>query len=151
MPREARIFVKTGLVYLVLTFALGGVLLMLEALGWSAPSVFAAEHAHLGEVGWLVNLVIGIALWMLPLNRERFPATQGRYPTAVVYACFVLLNSGLVLRLIAEPWYQLGGNAPVAAALLALAAISQPAAIALFAFVAWQRVRGPRRPAPGVH
>jgi hypothetical protein len=123
---------------------------MLEALGWSAPSVFATEHAHLGEVGWLVNFVIGIALWMLPLNRERFPATQGRYPSAVVYACFVLLNSGLVW-LIAEPWYQLSGNAPVAAALLALAAISQPAAAALFAFVAWQRVRRPRQPAPGVH
>jgi hypothetical protein len=149
MPREARIFVKAGLVCLVLTFALGGVLLMLEALGRSVPYVVAAEHAHLGEVGWLVNIVIGIALWMRPLNRERFPATQGRYPTAVVYACFVLLNSGLGLRLIAEPWYQLGGNAPVAA-LLALAAISQPAAAALFVFVVWQRVRGPRHPAPGV-
>jgi hypothetical protein len=34
---------------------------------------------------------------------------------------------------------------------LALAAISQPAAIALFVFVAWQRVRGPRHPAPGMH
>jgi hypothetical protein len=37
MPREARIFVKAGLVYLVLTFALGGVLLMLEALGRYRP------------------------------------------------------------------------------------------------------------------
>ena len=151
MPREARIFVKTGLVYLVLTFALGGVLLMLEAFGRSVPYVFSVEHAHLGEVGWLVNIVIGIALWMLPLNRERFPATQGRYPTVVVYTSFVLLNSGLVLRLIAEPWYQLNGNPPAAATLLALAAISQPAAIALFVFVAWQRVRGPCHPAPGVH
>jgi len=151
MPREARVFVKAGLLYLALTFALGGVLLMFEALGRSVPYVFSVEHAHLGEVGWLVNIVIGIALWMLPLNRERFPTTQGRYPTAVVCACFVLLNSGLVLRLIAEPWYQLGGNTPVAAALLALAAIAQPAAIALFVCVAWQRVRGPRHPAPGVH
>src|ERR1035438_2829573 len=123
MPREARIFVKAGLVYLVLTFALGGVLLMLEALGRSVPYVFAIEHAHLGDVGWLVNIVIGIALWMLPLNRERFPATQGRYPSAPVYACFVLLNGGLALRLIAEPWFQLAGRPPLAALALALAAI----------------------------
>ncbi|MGD0475917.1 MAG: hypothetical protein ABSB70_22230 [Candidatus Velthaea sp.] len=150
MPREARIFVKTGLVYLVLTFALGGVLLVLKALGRSVPYVFSVEHAHLGEVGWLVDLVIGIALWMLPLNRERFPVTQGRYPTLAVSTSFVLLNSGLVLRLRAAPWNQLSGNAPVAATLLALAAISQPAAIALFVFVAWQRVRAPRHPAPGV-
>jgi hypothetical protein len=36
---------------------------------------------------------------MLPLDRERFPATQGRYPTGIVYACFTLLSGGLALRL----------------------------------------------------
>lgn len=150
MPREARILVKTGLVYLVLRFALGGVLLMLEALGRSVPYVVSVEHAHPGEVGWLVNLVIGIAPWMLPLNRERFPVMQGRYPTLVVYTSFVHLNSGLVLRLIAEPSYQLSGSAR-AAILLALAASSQPVAIGLFVFVAWQRVCVPLNLAPGVN
>lgn len=139
-----------GLIYLALTFVLGGVLLMLEALGRPAPDAFAVEHAHFGAVGWLVNMVIGIALWMLPLNRERFVATQGRYPTGIVYACFILLNGGLALRLIAEPWYQLDGKPPIAAALLAVAAIAQPLSIALFVMVAWQRVRGPSHPAPGV-
>ena len=135
----------------MLTFVLGGVLLFLEAAGQPAPHIFAIEHAHLGDVGWLVNIVIGIALWMLPLNRERFPATQGRYPSALVYACFVLLNGGLALRLIAEPWFQLAGRPPLAALALALAAIAQPVAIALFVLIAWQRVRAPSRPAPGVH
>ncbi len=59
MPHEARIFVKTGLIYLTLTFALGGVLLILEALGRPAPEAFALQHAHFGAVGWLVNIVIG--------------------------------------------------------------------------------------------
>ena len=150
MPRESRLFVKTGLIYLALTFALGAVLLMLEALGRPAPYAFAIEHAHFGAEGWLVNTVIGIALWMLPLNRERFPATQGRYPTGLAYACFILLNGGLALRLVAEPWYQLDGKPPVAATLLAIAAIAQPLSIALFVAIAWQRVRGPSHPAPGV-
>ena len=151
MPHQTRLFVKTGLVYLALSFALGAVLLLLEAAGQPVPFVFAIEHGHLGEVGWLVNIVIGIALWMLPLNRERFPETQGRYPSALVYACFILLNGGLALRLIAEPWFQLGGRPPVAAIALVIAALAQPAAIALFVFIAWQRVRPPSRPAPGVH
>jgi len=149
MPHESRLFVKAGLVYLALTFVLGGVLLIAEGLGWAVPRAFAVEHAHLGGVGWLVNLVIGIALWMLPLNRERFPATHGRYPSGTVYACFVLLNGGLVVRLLAEPWYQLAAN-PVATVLLVLAGIAQPLAIVLFVLIAWQRIRAPSHPAPGV-
>jgi hypothetical protein len=150
MPHQARLFVKTGLLYFVLTFVLGAALLLLEAFVQPIPGVFAIEHAHLGDVGWLANLVIGIALWMLPLNRERFPETQGRYPSAVVYACFILLNGGLVLRLLAEPWFLLGGRPAPAAAALALSAVAQPLAVMLFVFVAWQRVRPPSRPAPGV-
>jgi hypothetical protein len=151
MPRESRLFVKAGLVYLVLTFVLGGIMLTLEAFGRPAPYALAIVHTHLGAVGWLVNTVLGIALWMLPLNRERFPATQGRYPPSVAYVCFALLNGGLVLRLVAEPWFQLGGKPPVVAGLLVVAAIAQPLAIAIFVSVAWQRVRGPSHPAPGVH
>ena len=150
MPHQSRLFVKAGLLYLVLTFALGGALLLFEAAGRPLPYIIGVEHAHLGEVGWLVNVVIGIALWMLPLNRERFPATNGRYPSTLVYVCFALLNGGLLLRLIAEPWFQLGGRQPLAAFALAIAAIAQPVAIALFVLIAWHRVRAPSRPAAGV-
>ena len=149
MPYESRLFVKAGLIYLALTFVLGGILLIAEALGLPLPTSLAIEHAHLGGVGWLVNLVIGIALWMLPLNRDRFPATQGRYPSSIVFACFLLLNGGLMVRLVAEPWLQFDGS-PVASALLVVAGIAQPLAIALFVAIAWQRIRAPARPAPGV-
>ncbi len=75
MSSESRWFVKVGLLYLVVTFVAGSVLLIGEALGHPAPYIFGVEHAHLGTVGWLVNIVIGIALWLLPLNRQRFPST----------------------------------------------------------------------------
>jgi hypothetical protein len=149
MPHESCLFVKAGLIYLALTFVLGGALLIAEAMRVALPAVLGVEHAHLGMVGWLVNMVIGIALWMLPLNRERFPATQGRYPSRAVYLCFALLNGGLAVRVLAEPWFVRDGNA-VASMLLVLAGLAQPAAIALFVFIAWQRIRAPARPAPGV-
>jgi hypothetical protein len=147
MPTQARWFVKAGLIYLAVTFVAGAWLLMLEALDRPAPYVFAIEHAHLGMVGWLVNIVMGIALWMLPLNRERFPCAQGRYPGSWGVACFALLNGGLIVRIFAEPWFTLGGHAPLAAALLIVSAIAQPLAVAIFVAIAWQRVRGPRVPA----
>ncbi|MBC5800223.1 MAG: hypothetical protein GIX03_07365 [Candidatus Eremiobacteraeota bacterium] len=158
MPAEARWFVKTGLCDLALTYVPGSVLLALEALRYAVPYIFDIEHAHLGMVGWLVpvpqrsvgnrNTVIGIALWMLTLNRARFPDTHGRYPPVMVAACFWLLNGGLALRLVAEPWYQLGAKPTLAAALLLVAALAQPLAIAIFVFIAWQCGRGPANPAP---
>ncbi|HKE37927.1 MAG TPA: hypothetical protein VKB39_10860, partial [Candidatus Baltobacteraceae bacterium] len=80
MPFVARLFVRTGIVYLVLTFLAGAALLVLEAAGRPAPFIIGVEHGHTGFVGWLVNTVIGVALWLLPLNRQAFPETQGRYP-----------------------------------------------------------------------
>ncbi len=142
MPFVPRLFVKTGIVYLVLTFVVGAVLLTLEALGRSVPFIVGVEHAHMGFVGWLVNTVIGVALWLLPINRKAFPQTQGRYPETPARLAFVLLNAGLAVRLIGEPLQQ---NHPTAAvgALVVAAAFAQVASIAIVGWIVWQRVYAP--------
>ena len=142
MPFVPRLFVKAGIVYLMLTFVLGAVLLILEALGHSAPFIIGIEHGHMGFVGWLVNTVIGVALWLLPLNRKAFPQTQGRYPETLARAAFILLNVGLPLRLIVEPLHQSRPTA-LTSALLIVAAIFQVAAILVVGVIAWQRVYAP--------
>lgn len=142
MPFVPRLFVKTGIIYLALTFLLGAVLLSLEAVGDSAPFVIGIEHGHMGFVGWLVNTVIGVALWLLPLNRKAFPQTQGRYPEAAARAAFVLLNVGLVLRLFVEPVFTAHATVLASAALIA-AAVLQFSGIAIVAWIAWHRVFAP--------
>jgi hypothetical protein len=149
MPFESRLFVKTSLAGLALTFLLGAVILTCQSLGSPLPAIVSVEHAHLGFVGWLVNLVIGIALWFLPLNREAFPETQGRYPRRVPETIFALLNGGLAIRLVGEP-LALTGEAPLLRPLVIVSAFAQFAAIVLFGYIAWQRVRRPPNPAPGV-
>ncbi|MGH7727685.1 MAG: hypothetical protein ACREM2_02670 [Vulcanimicrobiaceae bacterium] len=149
MPIQTRLFVKTSLVYLLTTFVLGAVMAFARALGVPVAAVWSVVHAHLGFVGWLVNLVFGIAFWILPLDRQRFPATQGRYPAYAPLLCFALLNGGLLVRVIAEPWLTYGGGA-TAAALFAGSGLLQLGGAVVFARVAWQRVRAPARPAPGV-
>ncbi len=146
MPRESRLFLKTSLVALALAFVWGAAMALCEAAGVPYPPMLPIEHAHLAFVGWLVNLVIGIAWWMLPLNRERFPDTAGRYPRWAPLTVWLLLNVGLAARLISEPALQV----PIARPVLALAGIAQVLAIVVFAACAWFRVRGPARPAPGV-
>jgi len=141
VPYETRLFVKTSLLWLCAAFALGAWMLVEEALGATIPPSWAVEHAHMAFVGWLVNLVFGIALWFLPVNRERFPANRGRYPVAAVRAVFAMLNLGLVLRLIFEPILQRTGPSSVSSGALLASAALQLAAVALFATIAWQRVR----------
>lgn len=150
MPFETRLFIKTSVTYLVLTFLVGAALLIAKALGHPAPFIIGVEHGHLAFVGWLVNIVMGVALWLFPLDRERFPETSGRYPVRAVLAAYFLLNIGLPLRAIVEPWHDLGGGSPLSAILLAMSGIMQLAAIVVFASVIWQRIRPPSRPAPGV-
>jgi hypothetical protein len=147
VPLESRLFVKTSLVALILAFVWGAAMGIAEALGYGVQPVWAIEHAHLAFVGWLVNIVVGIALWFLPLDRERFPETAGRYPPHAPYVVYALLNGGLALRIVSEPFLASGAWAHVA---LAVASVAQFAAIAVFAGIAWHRVRAPARPAPGV-
>lgn len=147
MPIESRLFVKTALVALALAFAAGAAMAIAESAGVAVSPIWAVEHAHLAFVGWLVNIVIGIALWMLPLARERYPRTAGRYPPWAPMTVYLLLNGGLVLRIFSEPFLATGF---IARTSLFVSALAQFAAIVLFAYVAWQRVRAPARPAPGV-
>jgi hypothetical protein len=151
MPFESRLFIKTEIVFLVLTFAIGAALLIASAAGQPVPFVIEVVHGHMGFVGWLVNVVIGVALWMFPLDRERYPMTQGRYPAAAPLWCYYLLNVGLVLRVVVEPWRNLWGTSLSSALLLGLSGIMQFTAIIIFVSIVWSRTRGPNRPAPGVH
>ena len=141
MPYETRLFVKTSLLWLCATFVLGAWMLAAEALGAAVPPSWAIVHAHMAFVGWLVNLVFGIALWFLPVNRERFPNNRGRYPVTAVRAVYAMLNLGLALRLIFEPVLQRSGPSPLSSGALIASAVLQLAAAGLFAAIAWQRVR----------
>jgi len=117
-------------------------MLIAHAFGLATPASMTILHTHIAFVGWLVNFVIGIALWMLPGNRERFPDTRGRYPSALVWAAFWLLNVGLALRVAIEPIADAHAPTLATEVLMTGSAGAQLAAIVAFAYVAWFRVRG---------
>ncbi len=128
----------------MLTFVLGAVLLGFEAVGRPVSFIIGIEHGHMGFVGWLVNTVVGVALWLLPLNRKAFAETQGRYPETAARLSFAMLNVGLPLRLVVEPLHA-SNPSNATQALLLLAAILQVGAIAIVGWIAWQRVYPPPR------
>jgi hypothetical protein len=87
-------------------------------------------------VGWLTQLIFGVALWMFPV----WSKAQPRGPELPTWLCYGLLNAGLAVRLLAEPLNSYRPSA-VLGALLVIAAVLHVAAVLLFVGLAWRRVR----------
>lgn len=115
MPRETRWFIKTSLLYLVLALAAGLTLAWPAARG-VAPNLYPT-YLHLFTVGWLTQLIFGVAFWLFPhYSRERLYGYR-----MLVWASYGCLNVGLLLRAATEPFVgqeALGRWSFVAAALL---------------------------------
>lgn len=137
MPPLTRLFIKTSLVYLVA--ALGaGLLLALRPL-LSLPTVVGGltpVYFHLFMVGWVMQIIVGVAYWMFPKWSKLLP----RGHDALALATYGLLNVGLLLRVIAEPaqvvsaWLGWGW-------LIVLAALLQWLAGLAFVANTWPRVK----------
>lgn len=100
MPSITRLFVKTSLLYLVAAFA-AGLLLALRPL-LPLPAVVGGltpVYFHLFMVGWVMQLIAGVAYWMFPKWSKLLP----RGHDGLALATYGLLNTGLLLRVLAEP------------------------------------------------
>ena len=134
MPPETRWFIKTSLVCLILSSLLGTLQFGWGAISHDAPPPWLRNlHLHLGTVGWLVNMVLGVGLWMFPMPVGAARAGAPRYSRKLVISCFVALNLGLMIRFIAEP---LGSPE-----LGLVCGILQTAGIALAVAALWPRIR----------
>ncbi|MGH7499440.1 MAG: hypothetical protein ACREL3_11400, partial [Gemmatimonadales bacterium] len=113
MPRLTRWLIRAAMLYLVAALALG--IIMQSPFAAQSPLTRAIwpAYLHLLVVGWLTQLIFGVAYWMFP----RYSAEQPRGSERLGWAALVLLNVGLVLRAVAEPWHSVtgrGGGALVA-------------------------------------
>jgi len=137
MPTIVRWHVKTALLYLAVALGWG---VVLETGGWRAA--LTPTYWHLFIVGWLTQLIFGIALWMLPSYTRERPRGNERLSWGV----YSILNAGLLLRALAEPLRAAQiGDAKLWGLMLVISAILQWLAALGFVVNAWPRVRGPRR------
>ena len=137
MPLITRTMIKMAMVY-----ALAGSLLSalwLVEIVWPIHPILRLIQPtalHLIVMGWLTQLIFGIALWMFPPWSRQHP----RGPSLPSWLCFGLLNGGLLLRLIAEPLNAVAPT-PFLGWLLVISAVLQVIAIMLFVGLTWSRVR----------
>jgi hypothetical protein len=137
MPALTRWFIKTALLYFIAALLLG-LLLAAQALGemeWVPAGLFPV-YFHLLALGWITQLIFGIAFWMFPKASKEKP----RGSEMLGWMVYILLNLGLVLRAFAEP---LNVYAPGSfwGWALVISALLQWLAGALFAANTWSRVR----------
>lgn len=144
MYTQSRYFIRTALLYLVAAFLVGGLVLVNQALALDGRiGVLMPVFYHLLMVGWITQLICGVALWMFPpFSRER-PHGDER----LGWATYGMLNGGLLLRAICEPLHTLSPS-PWTGWLLAISALLQVLGIWAFVAAIWPRVKG--RPAKKV-
>ncbi|MFI5234657.1 MAG: hypothetical protein ACHQXA_03010 [Gemmatimonadales bacterium] len=124
MPSLSLWFIRTALLELLTGVTLGAAMLAARGGSW-APRLagLLPLHVELLVLGWLANLVIGVAYWMLP----KYPTGRERGAGAPVVAAWVALNGGLLL--VGLDLFPVAGRS------------AELLAVLLFATNAWPRVK----------
>jgi type IV secretory pathway TrbD component len=108
-----------------------GVVMAVSSPG--ARAGLPATYVHLLVVGWLTQLIFGVAHWLFP----RASADAARGNEALGWAGILLLNVGLLVRAVAEPSALSGARH----GLLVTSGALQLVAVLLLVVHIWPRVK----------
>lgn len=137
MPLLTRLFIKTSLLCLIAALCCGLLLALRPML--AMPLLVAGLtpiYFHLLMVGWVTQIIMGVAYWMFPKRSKARP----RGSSLLGWSAYALLNAGLLLRVVAEP-AQMVQARQIWGWLLAASALLQ--CLGGFAFVinTWPRIK----------
>lgn len=129
MPRLSVYFVRASLIYLLIGFTFGGLLLankgiMISPVIWALLPI----HIELAFVGWMIQLAMGIAFWILP----RFSRGSPRGDERLSWLAFVFVNTGILfvaLQISETPWLAFAGR------------ILETMGLIAFAMGNWKRIK----------
>lgn len=136
MPSLTRWFVKTSFICLGLALIAGLLQEAQSTFGWAGLGGLFPVYIHLFVLGWITQLIFGVVFWMFP----KYSSERPRGYDALGWWTYGLLNTGLLLRVIAEPANSVAASAWTGWGLVT-SAVLQFAAGLLFVFNSWPRVR----------
>jgi hypothetical protein len=138
MPPLSRWFIKSSLVYLVATFVTGVLAagdLPLNILPGSGRLTII--YYHLFMLGWVSQLIFGVANWMFPVYSREAPRRSER----LGWAAYGLLNGGLVLLVVGE-WFRAAAATPAGPWIVTVASVLLWIAGVAFVANTWGRIKG---------
>lgn len=99
MHTQVRRFIKTGIVFLLLGLVLGGWMLVERELYHHYPSTYLlSAHTHLIAVGFVMQMILGVALWLFP----RPASDDTRYRPTLITVSWWCVTVGTASRAIGE-------------------------------------------------
>lgn len=137
MYTQVRRFIKTAIGFLAVGLIIGLYMLALREIGglWPHPYLVSA-HAHAVSFGFVMFLILGVALWLFP----RAAKDDTRYRPERISAAYWILTVGTAARLVGEVartwlftdwlrWVILAGG------------FAQAFGLGLYFFTMWSRIR----------
>jgi len=138
MHSLVRRYIKTAIAFLLVGLGIGGWMITWREVEERFPSAYVVSaHSHAILVGFVMMMILGVALWLFP----RPDKTDVRYSPRQAEAAYWLLAVGTGLRIAGElaraasaaRWLRVG---------VAVAGWLQIAGLVLFFYTMWSRIRG---------
>jgi len=134
MPKVTRWFIKAGIIY----FAAGVFLAFItEIPPINGGSLLLPVYWHMLVMGWITQIIMGVSIWMFPRKHR----DKERREFILTWSAFWLLNSGLVLRFLSEPFLPLFTQNLTISIIVVISAVLQVLAIILYILEIWPRLQ----------
>jgi hypothetical protein len=129
--------IRAALIHILLGVGLGVLMYVSYRVpGLSGLLAWRTAHVHLILLGGVIQMIMGVALWMFP----RYKGHGGRPSEAQGWALFAMFNLGSVLRTVVTPYVE--ETVPFYVGLAGV--LLQVAGLVFFFVLIIGRVRGPQ-------
>ncbi len=96
MPTPSRWMIKASLLYMLVGFAIGAMILISKVYPeLSSMWSLLAVHIEVSIFGWIIQLTMGTAYWILP----RYLKTKSRGNPKLAMLMVALLNVGILINI----------------------------------------------------
>jgi heme/copper-type cytochrome/quinol oxidase subunit 1 len=138
MHSLVRRYLKTAIFFLAVGLVLGlWMLVRREIFSQGNGAYLLSAHTHAILVGFVMMMIMGVALWMFPRpekgNEQYSPRTAG--------AAYWMVTAGTALRLAGELARAGGAEGGLIRWVVSLAGAAQVAGIVAFFYTMWPRIR----------
>lgn len=137
MHSLVRRYLKTAILFLATGLLIGGWMIVQRELIGTYPSPYiVSAHTHAILVGFVMMMILGVALWLFP----RPDKSDERYQPRVADVAYWLLAIGTATRIAGE-LSRIGITSLPLRWVVVLASFAQIAGIGLFFYTMWSRIR----------